>query len=335
MCRFLDSITANIKTLQLWPVDEWERSILALDADMLAGEALKKIVAKPSTDPEEVGDATTSKARVTMDKRVLRACTQNAVALDVVFMQDQENRFDLEAIIGLAAPIKARQGKLNSLFREPDKADMYWVDISTGEFFTHLHSIMGTLLSPSFLDNCHFSTAVAVDAFNDLLAAEEERAGLAGQFALSLIICRLVRMLDRLEGWPNKLRGVLKSPQFAARIFAEFDLDITIFDDLTDHVARNRPLKQLKRHVMNLVAVRQWMAGWLLCGRVQHQKLFDLARRRCKALPSSVLEEEKFKVMKVDKEMKGSRGYRKPAMVMARVLQQKVIGDRFISWCEL
>lgn len=137
MCRFLDSIDANVKTLQQWSVDQFERVVLALESDMLAGGKFVNVVlnSKHASEDTAVDIASIARGRVTVDARVLRACAQNAIAIPVVFCSEPEHRADLAVLVNMARPLRTRQAAMNRLMRSMEGQEEYATDVCTGGFF--------------------------------------------------------------------------------------------------------------------------------------------------------------------------------------------------------
>ena len=134
------------------------------------------------------------------------------------------------------------------------------------------------------------------------------------------------RGLDRIDGWPGKLRGILKSERHEKDILKWFGLDIEIFKELKATPEVTDPngelYMQYRRHPMHLTAVKQWQHGYEE-GESALPSLRELAERRCVAFYGSVLEEEKFKVQKNDDQAKGHKQFRSPETAVVKVLQKE------------
>lgn len=274
---------------------------------MLGSAKLQRmIIKKGHLEEGDVGEATTSAKRVTADARVLREAAQNAVAISVAFTSDDMNRRELAILTRLPEPIKKRQGLCNQLCRNLDGNVEYAIDVCTGGYFGHLEEIAELVTSRSVLTSAFFVADVVAHR-NAPLIAEDELADLAGQFAMALIFSRLRRSLDRVYGWPSRLRGALRSPSHEEAIFNDFGQDIAVFKNLRSLPEATTSLhKQFRRRLMHLVVVQQLQHGYE-AGAASREDSRALLRRRCKVFSGSILEEEKFKVMKSDKQLKGGR----------------------------
>ena len=172
---------------------------------------------------------------------------------------------------------------------------------------------------------------IAPQEGSEEMEVEDEAADTAGQFGLGLVFLRVRRGLDRIEGWPGKLRGILKSERHEKDILKWFGLDIEIFKELKATPEVTDPngelYMQYRRHPMHLTAVKQWQYGYEE-GESALPSLRELAERRCVAFYGSVLEEEKFKVQKNDDQPKGHKQFRAPETAFVKVLQKEIVNER-------
>ena len=120
----------------------------------------------------------------------------------------------------------------------------------------------------------------------------------------------------------------MKSTELETAVLKQFGEDIAIFEELKSLPQSTTTLhKHFRRHLMLLVAVKQFQHGYQ-AGENHREEFRNLLRRRCRSFSGSVLEEEKFKVMKTDKQLKGSKAFRKPEVCFARCLEQGVVHKR-------
>ena len=101
MSRFLGSLHTAKAALCDWHEDAFERTFCALECDMLHGKALEKVVlhgaAGAGGDDGAVGS--TTKNRVTLEDRSLRAGLQNSIVLSLLLLSDKGNQRKVRLIV--------------------------------------------------------------------------------------------------------------------------------------------------------------------------------------------------------------------------------------------
>ena len=180
LCRFMDSVRSAKKAIASWPVDEYERTILALESDFLQGTKFNKILTKGTVLSDAAGDGSTNPKRPTVDEKVLRGCCQNAVVISVMFLSDDTNRKLVTIAVELSSPLDEFHSWQNKLLRSVDGSVEYAISMATTGFCEHLHLTLGMLIGRGFLRKCGFLlTAIGV-ASNAIVCDEDVRANTAG-----------------------------------------------------------------------------------------------------------------------------------------------------------
>lgn len=331
MCRFLASLSSARKALGTWSVDLFERTFLALEHDYLQGRRFAKLLVKaaPEGEPDQDAAMSTNPVKAGIDDRALRSCAQNAVAISVVFLSDYDNFKTLQVIVQLSRPLEVWHSWQDKLLRSAKESMTYLVSMATGGFYGHVVDILKVLASERFLVEVGFEYKDKQDVpMNDLVFEQDERADLAGQYALSLVFARQRRCLHLFAGWPHGMAAILEEG-FADSTVECFMRDLEIYKGIESMTDRPKKLQKIfSRHTFQCTDNKQFIAGLEAEGGKATPKLMDFVRRRCTGIVSTQLIEDQFKAQKTDGIVRGSKGFRKPEVSFARVLRSKVCESR-------
>ena len=186
---------AEKMVLPRWSLEQWERTFVALECDMLKGKAAKNMLLKPGP-AEEFGDGggSTSAGLVSLEDRSFRSCLQNALVISTMFLQDPMNRRRLQIIVGLGRHIRAWHGDQNQQLRG-NEAALAWIKAQVGkkEFFITCNNIIQSLACDGFLGGGEFCLPVhpkVVDS-NNRMVEDDEIAAAAGKLAVAFALARL------------------------------------------------------------------------------------------------------------------------------------------------
>ena len=85
---------------------------------------------------------------------------------------------------------------------------------------------------------------------------------------------------------------------------------------------------QFRRHPMHLTAVQQYAAAFRCIGGLVDPALLELVKTHASGIRGSHLEEDKFKVQKVDKELVGTKGIKPAEASFTKVMKMQVVSER-------
>ena len=147
MSRFLGSLHTAKAALCDWHEDAFERTFCALECDMLHGKALEKVVlhgaAGAGGDDGAVGS--TTKNRVTLEDRSLRAGLQNSIVLSLLLLSDKGNQRKVRLIVHHTEHLLSWWTECTKACRSSSETCAYLTGQVCGKFMHHVSTIVASL----------------------------------------------------------------------------------------------------------------------------------------------------------------------------------------------
>ena len=333
--RFGGAYHASIKSLPWWSVMLWERTIFALESDMLKGAKLADKLGKKIQDAEKASlqNQSTDSRRVSLDDRTLRSCCQNAVAISVLTLMESQHRRTAQIIATCGAPLDAWHTTQNRVLRSSEATSKWLLGQLAGAYMENVAEFLKKLSDVSALAETGFFVGDAADLKsydNEGLEVliEDEFADLMGQMCADFARQRMVRGLWKF-GWPVWMYHALNSPDHATHVIEKFKQDeanCSRFEARAGKVGDEKMV--FKRSLFHTVPVQQLREAFRDTGYRMTPDLASLLTAQSSVNIQTQIVEDLQGEQKADMITKSCRKFRRPARLMARVLIKDVIATR-------
>lgn len=122
--RFMGVVeVAKDEVLPRWSLSLWERTFVCLEADMLRGKGVQRLILRSAPNDEfGEGGGSTNSGRVSVKDRTLRSCLQNALVTSVMFMGDAMNKRRLEVFAAVSEHLRRWHGAQSVMLRSSEKS---------------------------------------------------------------------------------------------------------------------------------------------------------------------------------------------------------------------
>lgn len=233
-----------------WEIDEFERTTCALQQDYLKGASFMRRLQLHATQAEVNLEGSTDNARVSFEDRTLRSVCQNAVAISVVMLGDDQNRRLCAAISGLMQPLLDwHSAQIEQLRSAMGTFEFKIEQVGQSKFMQHIVAIVRRLTESAFLQNAGMlfdCSAMPGWPVGDI-GLEDELAAFVGDFALVLASARCKRAVLLMHAWPCKMIKALGSPALAREVLGDFRRDLDLWGAFLEFPNKDVRLEQLQR----------------------------------------------------------------------------------------
>ena len=198
LSRFCGSIHACRKQTTWWEVQEFERTYLALEADLLTPSAISTKRPLPELKPSDVvgNDTSIAPQRLTFEDRH-HAKTENAVVHSTLMLERQANFRLFAAIAVCGSPLIDFYVDTSTRTKSSEDTEAWVKDMVDGGVERHLLELLRDPFQRASLEKAGFLLTMADFASVPVeeVISEDEHAEMFGQFCLRMVGCRARRLL--------------------------------------------------------------------------------------------------------------------------------------------
>jgi hypothetical protein len=328
--RFQACIVRAEKELPFWSMDLFEREYVGLELDMLRSKKLRQRIVVKSKDRDAGEGAgpsgSTSKLKLHFEDKSLRSVADNAVGISVALLDDYENRRITECIVYSLNNLKQWRVEMIRQCRSSSGHRDFLINMCSGGAWKHATEAVGRLANKSYLKRMRFLTEFPEAKPEPTTVMHEDNfAELVWKLVMGSL-AGVVRRFMMFWGLPHGFAGLLSDSTTATKCVQEFQQDVEIFDELKSMSDLQQNVKKkVDRHVLNLVGVQQYEQAFKELGFTTpvHPDIVELARKRSTGTFTTNLEEEIVGIARNSKEAKTTHRYRRPEVLMGRVLASK------------
>lgn len=304
---------------------------LALESDLLASAAVKRLLFPTAPSADEQGRPSTDADRVGVDDRALRASCTNAVVITVLFMSSRLRLFIVRMLLTVSAPVEAWYRFQAHHCREAFANASWFQSQVRGAFMRQLYEVLQVLSTPKDIlwmgfDEPQEVTCLKGDHLEAAVLQNDEMAERLGLITLCMIAARAQRALWFLRGWPQRLVGMLDSVRMTTFLCHELREDYEVYKKFKAaaqsgeaHVAT-----WLRRSVMRLPSVIMMVRALRRREWQPDASFYAWLERHTRRFTNSVLCEDGFNVSKNSRRVKGKKRYMRPQKALTTVLQKRV-----------
>ena len=168
-CRFLGLPAGIAKKVDFWYIDLFEREYVCIELDLFGNKALKdKLVTEAALGecPESEKLGSTNSFRPTVTDKALRTCSQNAVVISVMTLQDRSHFRSAQMLACCSKVLLSWHSEQNKALRTAAGGCKFWQAQLQGGFVAHINALIGNLSSPIALEKAGFGiTKKYIDLF--------------------------------------------------------------------------------------------------------------------------------------------------------------------------
>lgn len=338
MCRFGGMQHAAMSQRPYWTVNLFERTLLALEQDMLRGKKFEAKLTLKAKHVEGASGSTTNPTHLQLDDRALRGCCENAVVVSILTLDDADHRRVVDCVLTAQAPLDKWHTEQNRTLRSTESTRGWLLQQVSGAYRANVQAFIAKLFClDSLVDAGFFLLGIspggtqtrpgqALD--NHELIIEDEYAELYAGLMFGFVTQRVSRGFF-YDCWPTKMIGALAGESEAARLIEEFQDDQRIFGAFEVVEGKGAIAKAvLKRHVMSLRSVKQFSAAFEETGFCMSDGFKTVLEHRARTNVQTQIIEDFNGAQRGASESKQGRRFRKPSVCMATCLSQDIIGER-------
>ena len=291
MSRYGASLHAAKASLGVWTLRLFERTMLAIEGDMLKGKRMAKLQVKltASEAPGDDSSGPTSAKRLNIEDKVVRDCCQSAVVVSVMGLNDYDHRSEVNMVVHLSKPLDDYATEVSRL-RAVSEYEEFMKKMTCGGFTQLLMSFVAYLEDEATLSHCGFWLKGALpfadddDAANLLMLQEDDAAFLYLQVILGFVRACGRRGLGQFHPWPFKMTRLLDA-ECQADTIEEFKHGEAIWDRFKSLAGKNGVENRvMARSLFQLRCVKQYQAAFEELGHVAHPDVVALARQGLRAI---------------------------------------------------
>ena len=259
--RFMAVVHQGLELVRKWNTNLFEITVPSIELDFLQNKAMPKIKLA-STGADELSNlSSTSSKRIDTGDRTLRTCGVNAMVISLAMLADESHRRVLGTICGLAEKTMDWHGHASRELRSVEKSQDWLLKQVQGDCCHSAFDVVSLLDNDDFLRLSGFlpsNPAVAATYRTDDVPLEDEYAGLAGGFAMSLLRCRLRRTLWMSMCFPQRMVLVLGTDEECKSVVAEFKKAYDVWIELKRVSRPSASVREyLERSSFQLLANKQ------------------------------------------------------------------------------
>lgn len=332
LSRFCGSIHACQRQVPWWEVQEFERTYLALESDLLTPKAVAERceLKHGSGDQAVTGESSTNPQRFSFEDRFQAKAIENAVVHSVLMLEKPANFRVCTAIAAAGQHLIAFYTDFSKRVVSADSTEKWVCDMVDGGIAEHLQAIFSEPFGRPSLERAGFAVGESLKGLPaEEVITEDEHAELFGNFCFRLAGHRARRLLHLSSGWPFRVARCLLGDEQAKNTLAELRQDFRIFEELKD--AEGLPgivARMLSRSVFMKTSTLQLVAGaeeyeWSL-----GTDLEALIRNRSRLMVGTIAVEETLGVQKNTRMSAAQRRFKKPETSFFVALKANMLAKR-------
>ena len=337
--RFGAGVAANRNGLRLWHKRLFERTILALEMDLVTNKTLQKMPKLKPGLPEmgsEGGGSTNPKLLQLSNKSVLSGVA-NGIVTSMLTLHNTHQRRVLQVVDVVGAPFNAWQSWMQDLTKSAEGTSKYISENTSGAFTMHLLKFIRLLTDTESLVKCSFlmpgintpsdgEWILALDAFE--IGIEDELADLFGTMVLGATGELGYRGLF-LEHFPYAIYEALGGADHRA-VFQRFRTQYAIDKECNDLAGKGpHTVKMCKRSVFRLEATQRLYRLLTAADFKYTDKVKDVLEGDTRGNVSSLIVEQAHGSQAImAKQAPTGRQWRRPARCMAATLNADIVDGR-------
>lgn len=342
MVRFGAFYNALKKALPWWRVMQFERTLLALETDVLKGKAFRNSLTTRLAEKAQLNDLhdTTSVKRLQIQDKTLRDVCANAVAVSVVTLSDPHHHRVSACIVTAGKPAESWHTNQNKKLRSAEDTAEWMIQEVSRRHIQYLNSFWALLCDPSALQEASFYLPGRhmpwgcdfkdIENFDLAVIVEDELADIYGQLLAAYVTQDVFRMLWLIAGWPVSVVQCLDSGvDSATKCIERFAKDKEIFEEmcgLTDLSKDEKPV--LSRHLFHTRPVKQLVECFRASGYTVSPQLRTMLTKYVSGCLVTQLVEDINGVQKNSSQLKACKHHRKEATLMAHSISSDYVTER-------
>lgn len=318
--RFQSVVREGRSLLSRWFCSLLVAEYTALESGMLHNTALRAKLRLRGASTDDGAD-TGSTAATSVDTRSIRSCSQNAVVVSVLTLQDRRHFRMLNIIVVSSQPVEFWHGIQNTETRDVKRGSKWAIAQVTGDYMRHVSEVV---MMPGTE-----AAALSLGFGAPLGEAGRYQWGLEGTMA-EADFAQLFGSLCMVS-WPWSMLRILNPAQDGERIVGQFKADFEAFEALQAVRAPTKDMSILAcRSHFNMLATDQLVQ---ICQRNQwrvSEDLMTVMMQRSLTIFGSQITEDTHNVQKNDKSMagytsSGQQHFRRPETSYAAAISRGVV----------
>jgi hypothetical protein len=328
--RYLAFVSDGKKLIHRWATRKFEISVACVEFNMVTKGVLGKVRLCSTGADIASNDKSTSASITSVAERTLKSCGLNAMCISLGLVNNDAHLRILAIHIGLAEPVKTWHSHASREQRDVVRNQAWLLEQARGGAIDHVYHVMDVLSNVDFLRQAKFLPTTSDILFlytEEEVLFEDEMAERAGHFAMSLMKCRLRRLLYLVEGWPYMFIFDLGTAAEKGLMWKWFECDTGCFKALQDAPNKSELMRAYEgRSPFQMLAVEQVVRACREVGFQGHEDITAIIHASTLTTTSSQGVEDLNNHQKNSHQVRSWGGkFRRPETCLATTVRDQVL----------